>query len=78
MNIMHNNYLKISLVIFLTYSGVYTKSLFATEWLNGVDERNGFSEFSPPVPFNHKHKKDKYELRIGSSFESFIKKRYVS
>jgi len=74
---MNNNYLKISLVILLACSGIYTKSLFANEWANGADDRNGFSEFAPPVPFSHKDKKHKYEWRSGSSFKAFNKEQYV-
>lgn len=76
MNIAKNNYLKISLSILVSLGGLYAESLFATEWVNGSEEKNGFSEFSPPAPFNHKNKKDKYEWRSGSSFKSFNKERY--
>jgi len=77
MNIENNFYLKVSLSVFISFGSLYAKSLYATEWISHADDKNGFSEFAPPVHFDNKRKKDKYEWRSGSSFKSFNKERYV-
>jgi len=77
MNIENNYYLNVSLSVLIVIASLYAKKLCATEWLNGADEKNGFSEFAPPAPFDNKRKKDKYEWRSGSSFKSFNKEGYV-
>jgi len=77
MNIENNFYLKVSLSVFISFGSLYAKSLFATEWASGAEDKNSFSEFAPPVRFDNKRKKDKYEWRSGSSFKSFNKERYV-
>jgi len=77
MNIENNYYLKVTLSVLISFTSLYAKSLFANEWLSGAEEKNGFSEFAPPAPFDNKRKEEKYEWRSGSSFKSFNKERYV-
>lgn len=71
------DYLKISISVFIAFGSLYAESSFSGEWLGGAEDKNGFSEFAPPAPFEHKSKKDKYEWRSGSSFKSFNNERYV-
>ena len=80
MNILTNRYFKTSLNVLVALGSLVIQPAYANDWWKTLEDKNGFSEFSPPVRFTneHKHNKAKVEWRSGSSFKEFNKDKYVN
>jgi len=75
--ILLNHFLKLTHIICLTAIFLHIQPASAQEWFSTFEERNGFSEFSPPNflsdhdhdhDIDHDYKKHKQHWRSGSSF----------
>ena len=79
MNIRMNRYFKNYFSSLVVLCFLFIQPAYATDWLKSLEDKNGFTEFAPPVPFKNNHNnKDKIEWRSGSSFKEFNKDRYVN
>ena len=82
MDIGMNRYFKKYLSSLVVLCFLFIQPAYATDWVNSLEDKNGFTEFAPPVRFksnyDHEYNKKKFEWRSGSSFKEFNKDRYVN